>query len=223
MWGLDPVDLILRGSHALMAAAWLILDFVVFWLHFKIKDAAAPLDERLERARIMHGIDTVVAWIFLLMLPSGIALALVTGTPLFTTTWLTWKHLLYGLVIADALYLLPISGTALRNLTLMKAGAGNRDELNHQIRHAMDKAMPYVFAIWVLVFAASVLSLLNLRAPQGQEYIFRTTAHSILQPTFGGQLPTLPRRLQQLDQVAVRVVGVKHLALKTPAVGSDAA
>lgn len=110
IYGVDLISIFFRGTHALMAAAWLLFDFVVFWLHFKIKNADAPLEERLERARVMHGLDTVVAYLFLLMLPSGLILCWVTETPVFTTAWLSWKRLLYGLIVADALYLLPISG-----------------------------------------------------------------------------------------------------------------
>lgn len=173
--GVNLVDITFRGVHALMAAAWLLFDFIVFWLHFKIKDAAQPIEERLERARVMHGIDTVVAYLFLLMLPSGIILSYVTETPIFTTNWLSWKHLLYGLIIVDALYLLPISGTALKNLKAIKSGAENVDELNHEIKSKMNQAMPAVWLIWILVFAASLISVLNLKAPKGQEYIFRKT------------------------------------------------
>ncbi len=173
--GVDIVDISFRGVHAVMAAAWLLFDFIVFWLHFKIKDASQPLGERLERARVMHGIDTVVAYIFLLMLPSGVILCYVTGTPIFATGWLSWKHLLYGLIIVDALYLMPISGTALKNLKAIKAGAENVDELNNEIRSKMNQAMPAVWLVWILVFAASLISVLNLKAPTGQEYIFRKT------------------------------------------------
>jgi hypothetical protein len=173
--GVNIVDISFRGIHALMAAAWLLFDFVVFWLHFKIKDANYPLDSRLERAKIMHGIDTIVAYVFLLMLPSGIVLCFVTDTAIFTTNWLSWKHLLYGLIIVDALYLLPISGTALKNLKAIKAGAENIDELNQEIRAKMDQAMPAVWLVWILVFAASLISVMNLKAPKGQEYIFRKT------------------------------------------------
>jgi hypothetical protein len=177
--GVNLVDITIRGVHALMAAAWLLFDFLVFWLHFKIKDAAQPIDERLERARVMHGIDTVVAYLFLLMLPSGVILCYVTETPVFTTNWLSWKHLLYGLIIVDALYLLPISGTALRNLKAIKSGAANVDELNAEIKSKMNQAMPAVWLIWILVFAASLISVLNLKAPKGQEYIFRKTDETI--------------------------------------------
>lgn len=173
--GVNLVDISFRGIHALMAAAWLLFDFLVFWLHFKIKDATAPLDERLERARVMHGIDTVVAYIFILMLPTGVILCYVTDTPIFTTNWLSWKHLLYGLIIVDALYLLPISGAALRNLNAMKAGVENVDELNREIKSKMNQAMPAVWLVWILVFAASLISVLNLRSPPEQEYIFRKT------------------------------------------------
>lgn len=178
IYGVDPVLLSVRGIHALMAAAWLLFDFVVFWLHFKIKDAAAPLDERLERARIMHGIDTVVAYVFLLMFPTGLLLCWMTETPVFSTDWLSWKHLMYAVIVADALYLLPISGTALRNLKAIKAGAKNMGELNTEIRRKMNQAMPAVWIVWILVFAASLISVLNLKAPPGQEYIFRKTANS---------------------------------------------
>ncbi len=178
-YGVDLVDITFRGVHALMAATWLLFDFVVFWLHFKIKDSEAPIDERLERARIMHGIDTVVAYVFLLMLPSGIILCYITQTPLFTTSWLSWKHLLYGLIIVDALYLLPISGTALKNLKLIKAGAENIAELNSEIKRKMNRAMPAVWLVWILVFAASLISVLNLKAPKGQEYIFRKTTEQV--------------------------------------------
>jgi hypothetical protein len=173
--GVNIVDISFRGVHALMAAAWLLFDFIVFWLHFKIKDPEYPLDSRLERAKIMHGIDTIVAYIFILMLPTGVILCLVTGTPVFATTWLSWKHLLYGLIIVDALYLLPISGTALKNLNLIKGGAENSCELNNEIKAKMNQAMPAVWLVWVLVFAASLISVLNLKAPKGQEYIFRKT------------------------------------------------
>ena len=175
IYGVDVVDVFLRGSHALMAAAWLLFDFVVFWLHFDVKDPSIPLERRLERAHIMHRIDQVVAIVFLLMLPSGIILAYVTGTPLFTTTWLNWKHFFYAVIIVDALYLIPISGVTLRNLEAIKAGAHNVDELNDEIRRNMNRGMPAVFLIWFLVFALSVLSLLNLKNPQDQEYFFRKT------------------------------------------------
>jgi hypothetical protein len=158
-----------------MAATWLLFDFLVFWLHFKVKDSNADTDERLERARVMHGIDTVVAYVFLLMLPTGVILCYLTNTPIFTTAWLSWKHLLYGIIIVDALYLLPISGAALKNLKAMKAGAENVDELNREIRAKMNQAMPAVWLVWVLVFAASLISILNLKAPHGQDYIFRKT------------------------------------------------
>ncbi len=174
VWGIDLVDVAFKGIHAFMAAAWLLFDFVVFWLHFDIKNPAIPTERRIERARIMHGIDTVVGYIFLLMLPTGIVLCYLTDTAIFTTTWLTWKHVLYAVIIIDALYLIPISGTALRNLQALAGGADNVDELNGEIRRNMDRAMPAVFLVWVLVFAISVLSLLNLKTPD-QEYIFRKT------------------------------------------------
>jgi len=173
-FGIDLVDVSLRGVHAFMAAAWLLFDFVVYWLHFDIKNPAVALERRLERARIMHGIDTVVGVIFLLMLPTGIALCWVTGTALFSTAWLNWKHVLYAVIVIDALYLIPISGTAIRNLEAIRAG-GDADSLNLDIRRTMNRAMPAVFLVWVLVFAISVLSMLNLKTPAGQEYIFRKT------------------------------------------------
>ena len=176
IYGIDLPDVFFRGTHALMAAAWLLFDFLVFWLHFDVKNPAIPLERRLERAHIMHRIDQIVGLIFLLMLPSGIILCYVTDTALFSTTWLNWKHFLFAIIIIDALILIPISGTALRNLEAIRGGAGNVDELNHEIRHNMDRAMPAVFVIWILVFALSVLSLLNLKNPPDQEYFFRRTA-----------------------------------------------
>ena len=171
--GVDIVSMAFRGLHALMAATWLLFDFLVFWLHFKVKDATANLDERMERARVMHGIDTVVAYVFLLMLPTGVILCYLTDTPIFTTAWLSWKHLLYGIIIVDALYLLPISGAALRNLKAIKSGAENVDALNAEITQKMNRAMPAVWLVWLLVFVTSLISVLNLRAPKGQDYIFR--------------------------------------------------
>ncbi len=176
LWGIDLVDVAFKGIHAFMAAAWLLCDFIVFWLHFDIKNPRIPVERRLERARIMRGIDTIVGYIFLLMLPTGIVLCYLTGTALFTTAWLNWKHALYAIIIIDALYLIPISGASLRNLEAIEAGAKNVDQLNQEIRGNMDKAMPAVFLVWVLVFAVSVLSLLNLKTPEDQEYIFRKTA-----------------------------------------------
>lgn len=173
LFGVDLLDASLRGVHALMAAAWLLFDFLVYWLHFDVKNEKVPLQNRIERARIMHGIDSVVGVIFLLMLPTGIALCYVTDTRLFSTDWLNWKHVLYAIVIVDALYLIPISGTALRNLRAIEQGAPNVAELNAQIKGNMNRAMPAVFLVWALVFGISVLSMLNLKAPQGQTFIFR--------------------------------------------------
>jgi hypothetical protein len=175
VFGVDVLDVGLRGIHALMAAAWLLFDFLVYWLLFDVKNPRVPIERRLERARIMHGIDQVVGIIFLLMLPTGIALCYVTDTGLFGTAWLNWKHVLYAIVIIDALYLIPISGTALRNLSAIQAGAANVEELNAQIRTNMNRAMPAVFLVWALVFVISAVSMLNLKAPPGQEYIFRKT------------------------------------------------
>lgn len=176
LWGIDLIDVSLRGIHAFMAAAWLLFDFLVFWLHFDVKNPEIPVERRLERARIMHGIDQIVGIIFLLMLPTGILLCYVTDTPLFTTDWLNWKHVLYAVIIIDALYLIPISGTALRNLRAIQGGAENTDELNQQIQSTMNVAMPAVFLVWTLVFVISVLSLLNIKTPEGQEFFFRKTA-----------------------------------------------
>ena len=175
LFGVDLLDVFFRGTHALMAATWLLFDFLVFWLHFDVKDPSIPLERRLERAHVMHRIDQVVGLVFLLMLPSGIILAYVTETPLFTTSWLNWKHLFFAVIIIDALYLIPISGATLRNLEAIKAGADNVDELNTEIRRNMNRGMPAVFLIWFLVFALSVLSLLNLKTPANQEYFFRKT------------------------------------------------
>ena len=182
IYGIDLLDAGMRGTHALMAAAWLLFDFLVYWLHFDVKNEKVPLGNRIERARIMHGIDSIVGVIFLLMLPTGIALCFITDTRLFTTDWLNWKHALYAVVIVDALYLIPISGTTLKNLRAIEQGAGNAAELNAQIKRNMNKAMPAVFLVWALVFAISVLSMLNLKSPQGQRYIFRKLPGETTEP-----------------------------------------
>ena len=174
--GLPIVKTSLQGMHVLMVGTWLVFDFVVYWLHFDIKNPDVPLERRIERAHVMHGIDRVVAHIFVLTLPVGIALSFASGTALFTTGWLNWKHVGYGVIVVAALVLIPISGAALRHLEAMRAGAPNPDELNRQIRRNMNFAMPVVFLVWILIMALSVLSLLNLKTPEDQEYIFRKTA-----------------------------------------------
>lgn len=184
VFGIDLIETSIRGAHAFMAAGWLLFDFLVYWLHFGVKDETRPLEVRLERARIMHGIDRIVAYIFLLMLPTGIALCFLTDTPIFSAGWLNWKHVLYAVIVIDALYLIPISGTALRNLKAIQAGAKNVDELNAGIKGSMNKAMPAVFLVWGLVFVIIVMSMLNLKAPEDQEYIFRKTSNqtAVTQP-----------------------------------------
>ena len=176
IWGIDIVRTSLQGVHALMVGTWLVFDFVVYWLHFDIKNPSVPLERRLERARVMHGIDRVVAYIFVLTLPVGIALSYASDTPLFTTNWLNWKHVLYAVIVIAALVLIPISGTALRNLQAIRDGSGKPDELNREIARNMNIAMPVVFLVWILIIAMSILSLLNLETPENQEYIFRKTA-----------------------------------------------
>jgi hypothetical protein len=167
------VEIFFRGLHATMVAAWLLFDFVVYWLHFKIKDPAYPLPSRLERARVMHGIDTMVAWIFFLTLPVGIVLCYLTDTPLFTTPWLNWKHFMYGLIVVAAIVLVPISGTSLRNLKAIEAGAPDVDRLNAQIRRDMNWGMPFVFGIWTLLVAMSLLSVFNIKCPHCHAFVFR--------------------------------------------------
>ena len=166
-------ELSLRGLHVAMVSAWLLFDFLVYWLHFKIKDAEAPIDERLERARVMHGIDTVVAYLFFLTLPVGIALCYLTDTPLFTTEWLNWKHLMYGLIVVSAIVLVPISGTCLRNLKAIRAGAPNVPELNDQIKRDMNWSMPWVFLIWTLIAVMIVISVFNAKCPHCNSFILR--------------------------------------------------
>jgi uncharacterized membrane protein len=184
IWGVNVIETSFRWLHALMVAGWLLFDFLVYWLHFDVKNPNVPLEARLERAKIMHGIDRIVAYIFILTLPVGIILCYLTDNPPFSSAWLTWKHFLYAVIVVDGLCLIPISGTALRNLKAIKAGAENVDELNHQIKHYMNIAMPAVFVVWALVIAISILTLLNLKAPEGQEYFFRSTAveSSVEQP-----------------------------------------
>ena len=92
LFGIAVVKASLQGIHALMVGTWLVFDFVVYWLHFDIKNPEVPIERRIERAHVMHGIDRVVAYIFILTLPVGIALAYASGTSLFTTAWLNWKH-----------------------------------------------------------------------------------------------------------------------------------
>jgi len=104
------------------------------------------------------------------------ALAYASGTELFTTGWLNWKHFGYGVIVLAALVLIPISGTALRNLEAIERGAPDPAALNRQIRRHMNFAMPVVFLVWILIIVLSILSLLNLKTPEGQEYIFRKTA-----------------------------------------------
>lgn len=167
------LELSVRGIHVAMVGAWLLFDFVVYWLHFKIKDAAAPIDERLERARVMHGIDTVVAYLFFLTLPVGVALCYLTGTPVFTTEWLNWKHLFYGLIVVAAIVLVPISGTALRNLKAIKAGADDVPGLNGQIKRDLNWAMPWVFLIWSLITVMIGISVFNAKCPHCNNFILR--------------------------------------------------
>ncbi len=179
VWGVDVIEVSFRWLHGFMVIGWLLFDFLVYWLHFDVKNPAVPLDNRLERAKIMHGIDRIVAYIFILTLPVGIILCFVTDTSLFSTDWLRWKHVLYAIIIVDGLCLIPISGTALKNLKAIKAGAPNVDELNAEIKRHMNIAMPAVFVVWALVIAISVLTLLNLKVPEGQEYIFRTASVTV--------------------------------------------
>lgn len=178
LYGIDVVEVSVRWLHAAMVAGWLLFDSLVYWLHWDVKNPDIPLQNRIERAKIMHGIDRIVAYIFILTLPVGIVLCYLTGQPPFSTAWLTWKHFLYGVIVVDGLALIPISGIALRNLRQIEAGAPNVDELNRQIKRSMNIAMPAVFVVWALVIAISILTLLNLKAPEGQEYIFRKTAIS---------------------------------------------
>lgn len=166
------VEIAIRGVHILMVLAWLVFDFIVYWLHFKVKDPSAPTVERLECARIMHRVDSVVAYLFIGTLPVGLALCVLTDTPVFSTPWLTWKHLLYGLIVVAAVVLIPVSGTALRNLRAIAKGAPNVDELNAEIRRDMNWGMPFVFFIWLAIVAMAVISAFNSKWPDLPGYLY---------------------------------------------------
>jgi hypothetical protein len=166
------VEITVRGIHVFMVLAWLIFDFIVYWLHIKVKDASAPTVERLERARIMHGVDTTVAYLFIFTLPVGLILCWLTDTPPFSTQWLTWKHLLYGLIVVSAIVLIPVSGTALRNLNAIAAGATNVDELNAQIRRDMNWGMPFVFFIWASIVVMCAMSVMYSKWPNLPSYLW---------------------------------------------------
>mgnify|MGYP003396466560 CR=1 FL=1 len=103
----------------------------------------------------------------------GIALAWLTDTPLFSTGWLNWKHLMYGLIVVAAIVLVPVSGTALRNLEAMKKGATNVDELNRQIERDMNRGLPWVFLIWTFIIAMTLISVFNLKCPHCHQFMFR--------------------------------------------------
>ena len=120
----------------------------------------------------MHAVDTVVAYLFIFTLPVGLVLCWVTDTPVFTTAWLTWKHLLYALIVVAAVVLIPVSGTALRNLKAIDAGAANVDQLNTQIRHDMNWGMPFVFFIWAALVVMSVMSVFNSKWPDLPTYLY---------------------------------------------------
>jgi uncharacterized membrane protein len=166
-------EILFRGIHALTVAAWLLFDFIVYWLHFDIKNPKVELAARLERAHIMHAIDRIVLYVFILTLPVGIILCFLTDTPLFTTTWLNWKHLMYAVIIIAAILLIPISGTAIRNLKAIEAGAPNVDELNTEIRRDMNIGMPFVFLIWISIIGMSLISVFNLKHWYCGQYLFR--------------------------------------------------
>lgn len=166
------IEMTVRGVHIVMVLAWLIFDFIVYWLHFKVKDASAPTVERLERARIMHGVDRVVAYLFIGTLPVGLLLCWLTETPVFSEAWLTWKHLLYGLIVVAAVVLIPVSGTALRNLKAIAAGAPDVDALNAQIRRDMNWGMPFVFFIWIAIVVMSMMSAFYSKWPDLGTYLY---------------------------------------------------
>ena len=108
IWGVNVIETSFRWLHAGMVAGWLLFDFLVYWLHFDVKNPAVPLEARLERAKIMHGIDRIVAYIFILTLPVGIILCYYTDNAPFSSAWLTWKHFLYAVVIIDGLETEPL-------------------------------------------------------------------------------------------------------------------
>jgi hypothetical protein len=66
-----------------------------------------------------------------------------------------------------------VSGTALRNLKAMMAGARNVDELNAQIRRDMNWGMPFVFVIWGLLIVMSVMSVFYSKWPNLGSYLWR--------------------------------------------------
>jgi hypothetical protein len=167
------IEIAFRGIHVVMVAAWLLFDFIVYWLHFDVKNPAVAMSSRLERAHIMHKIDTTVGLIFIFTLPVGITLCYLTDTPLFTTGWLNWKHFMYALIVLAAIVLIPVSGTALRNLKAIQNGAANVDQLNAEIKRDMNFGMPFVFGIWILIIVMSGLSAFNVKCPHCHDYILR--------------------------------------------------
>lgn len=143
--GLSPIEGWWLAPVWVLSLAWL---FLVWSVH----RPTAP-----EWGKKLHGLDGAASW-SVLVIVGAVAVASIVANEPFSANWLTLKVLLYtltiGILIAVNYLLKPFAPAFGRLMT-----EGSSPEVEAIIKGTIDKAKPFIWAIWAIVIANSALGL----------------------------------------------------------------
>lgn len=145
--------------HVLLVVVWLGCDFVVFSLSMSLLRRELPVEIRLDRALLAEKFDNWVLSAFMLMIPTGIALAWVNGYPLFRTPWLNVKLIFFGIIILITISIFTGAGGTTGLLKKMKAGEGSLEDLEMQLRKRVIALAPPVLVIHACIIIMIFIAL----------------------------------------------------------------
>ena len=110
-----------------------------------------------EWGKKLHGFDTAVNWSLFAIIGAAAIVSFFASEP-FAANWLALKVLLYtltlGILIAVNYLLKPFVPAFGKLMT-----EGSSPEVEAIIKGTMDKAKPFIWAIWAIVVANSALGL----------------------------------------------------------------
>lgn len=143
--GLSPIDGWWLAPIWVLSVAW-------FFLVWNVHRPTAP-----EWGKKLHGLDSGVNWVLLVLFGAAAIASFATQEP-FAETWLALKVLFYTftifILIAVNFLLKPFVPAFGRLLT-----EGSSPEVESVIKGTMDKAKPFIWAIWAVVIINTVLGL----------------------------------------------------------------
>ena len=146
--------------HVFLMVVWLGADLIVFALSLSVRNRKLPAIVRADRAHIAESIDLYVTLSYVLVIPTGLALAYLRGWwPIWAMPWLMAKLAVFGIVIILAVVLVlgaTGSGAILKKIA---AGEGDSEALEAQLRQGIHRLAPWAIAIHLSILLTAFVAL----------------------------------------------------------------